>query len=57
MKKPISKGYTLYDSIYITSNNKFIEMENRLMILRGMQVLIESQKEGRMPCPVSWIEE
>lgn len=32
-KKPIQKGYTLHDSIYITIwNGKILEMENRWMV-------------------------
>lgn len=37
-KKPIAKGYRLYDSIEHFRNDKVLEMENRLVVANGAQV-------------------
>ena len=56
-KKPISNGYILYDSIYVTfSNDKIIEVENRLVVTRGqgrgwvgmLYGAIKEQHEGHL---------
>lgn len=33
-KKAISKGYMLYDSTYISRNDKIVEVKNRLVVAR-----------------------
>lgn len=37
-KKPIAKGYRLYDSIEHFQNDKVLEIENRLVAANGAQV-------------------
>lgn len=37
-KKPIAKGYRLYDSTEYFQNDKVLEMEDRLVIANGAQV-------------------